>query len=73
MTLRFTDYVSLDWHERADLLRIVESHHGLDDLFAWGRTQSPPVTPTGFVKQDEFTHDVIVPLPNRRWLVYGTT
>jgi hypothetical protein len=73
VTLPFSDYASLSRHEREQLQRIVESHHGLDDVFAWGRAQSPPVSPSGFVKQDEFTHDVIVPFPNDRWVVYGTT
>ena len=73
MTLQFSDYAGLTQNDRADLVRIVETHRGLDDVFAWGRTQSPPVSPTGFVKQDEFTHDVIVPFPNGRWVVYGTT
>jgi hypothetical protein len=55
------------------LARAVVEHRGLDDIFAWGRRQSPAVHPVDVVKQDEFTHDVLVPFPNGRWLVYGTT
>jgi len=55
------------------LARVVAEHRGLDDIFAWGRRQSPAVHPADVVKQDEFTHDVLVPFPNGRWLVYGTT
>jgi hypothetical protein len=40
---------------------------------AWGRTQNPPVHPADVIKQDEFTHDVLVPFSPARWLVYGTT
>jgi hypothetical protein len=29
------------------------------------------VHPANVIKQDEFTHDVLVPLPSDRWLVYG--
>jgi hypothetical protein len=68
-----TDYSSLSPAEDAALVQIVRSHHGLDDIFAWGRQQSPPVHPADVIKQDEFTHDVLVPLPSGRWLVYGTT
>jgi hypothetical protein len=68
-----TDHAGLDAAEHAVLLAMVRGHHGLDDIFAWGRAQSPPVHPADVVKQDEFPHDVLVPLPGGRWLVYGTT
>ena len=69
----FADYANLAEAERADLLSAVAQHHGLDDIFSWGRRQSPAILPADVIKQDEFTHDVLVPLPNARWLVYGTT
>ena len=67
------DHAGLDPTEHAAILAAVRQHPGLDDIFAWGRAQSPPVHPADVVKQDEFTHDVLVPLPSGRWLVYGTT
>lgn len=54
----FTDFAGLSGSEREQLRAIVSQHQGLDDVFAWGRTQSPPVHPADVVKQDEFTHDV---------------
>ena len=51
----------------------VATHEGLDQIFAWGRQQTPPIHPADVVKQDEFTHDVLVPFPNGRWVVYDTT
>jgi hypothetical protein len=71
--IRLVDHADLTPAERADLSATVVQHRGLDDIFAWGREQSPPVAPADVVKQDEFTHDVLVPLPAGRWLVYGTT
>jgi hypothetical protein len=68
-----TDYAGLDPAEHDQIGAIVSAHHGLADIFAWGRTQAPPVYPEDVIKQDEFTHDVLVPLPSGRWLVYGTT
>ena len=68
-----TDYAGVSPAEYAALAEVVRTHHGLDDIFAWGRQQSPPVHPADVIKQDEFTHDVLVPLPSGRWLVYGTT
>jgi hypothetical protein len=69
----FANHAGLQPHEAEELASAVSQHRGLDDIFAWGRQQSPPVHPADVVKQDEFTHDVLVPLPNQRWLVYGTT
>jgi len=71
--LPFADFASLNPAERETLLSAVRQHKGLDDIFAWGRVQSPPVHPVDVIKQDEFTHDVLVPLPSARWLVYATT
>ena len=68
-----TDYAGLDAAEHAQIAAAVRAHHGLDDIFAWGRMQTPPIHPADVIKQDEFTHDVLVPLPSGRWLVYGTT
>jgi hypothetical protein len=72
-SMPFADFAGLSAEEREALARVVAAHHGLDDVFAWGRRQSPPVHPADVIKQDEFTHDVLVPLPQGRWLVYGTT
>jgi hypothetical protein len=67
------DHAGVTAAEREQIEALVQGHRGLDDIFAWGRTQDPPVHPTNVIKQDEFTHDVLVPLPSGRWLVYGTT
>ncbi|HEX6738366.1 MAG TPA: hypothetical protein VF310_08850 [Vicinamibacteria bacterium] len=72
-SIPLADFAGLSAEEREALARIVAAHQGLDDVFAWGRRQSPPVHPADVIKQDEFTHDVLVPLPEGRWLVYGTT
>jgi hypothetical protein len=69
----FSDVANLPAVERDALAAVVARHHGLDQIFAWGRTQSPPIDPADVIQQDEFTHDVLVPLPGDRWLVYGTT
>ena len=69
----FTDYAELSPTEREEVRTGPGKLRGLDDIFVWGRRQTPPVHPTDVIKQDEFTHDVIVPLPKELWLVYGTT
>jgi hypothetical protein len=72
-SIPLADYANLTPAEAEHLARVVAEHRGLDDVVAWGRKQSPPARPVDVIKQDEFTHDVLVPFPNQRWLVYGTT
>ena len=67
------NYGGLSGSALATLSNVVSKHQSLDQIFAWGRSQSPQVVPADVVKQDEFTHDVLVPLPDGNWLVYGTT
>ena len=52
---------------------MLEAQESLDDVFAWGRTQSPPITPEDVVIQDEFSYDALVPFAEQRWVVYATT
>lgn len=67
------DFAGMGPAERDELARVVARHRDLMDVFAWGRALSPAVQPADLVKQDEFTHDVLVPFTKGRWLVYGTT
>ena len=69
----FHNYAGLSESALASLRLVTAAHRGLDQIFAWGRSQTPPVHPADVVKQDEFTHDVLVPLANGTWLIYGTT
>lgn len=69
----FTDFANLSAMERDALVEVVARHDGLDQIVAWGRAQSPPIEPVAVIRQDEFTHDVLMPLAGDRWLVYGTT
>ncbi len=47
----FRDYARLGETERAELASVLAGHRGLDDIFAWGRNQSPPVHPADLIKQ----------------------
>lgn len=73
MPVPFHNVAGVPDAEATEIRRLIAGHRGLDDIFAWGRGQTPPVHPADVVKQDEFTHDVLVPLPTGRWLAYGTT
>jgi hypothetical protein len=45
----------------------------LADVLAWGRAQAPPAPVAEIVTQDEYTHDVVVPLGARDYLSFDTT
>ena len=45
----------------------------LEAVVRWGHAQTPPRGIVDVVVQDEYTHDVVMPLGDRRWLVFETT
>lgn len=45
----------------------------LAEVLTWSRAQRPPHAVTEIVTQDEYTHDVIVPLDERHYLAFDTT
>ena len=54
---------------RAALARVRTLGHLLD----WGRSQVPRVTVEHVVTQDEFTHDVLLPIEPPLWLAFDVT
>ena len=77
------DRIGLGPDDLAALHALVAEHATLEDVLRWGERQTPPVAPSAIVPQDEYTHDVVVPVPEallaagpgdvRRFLVYDTT
>ena len=63
----------LEASELETVRQIVGAHHGLKTVLDWCLSQEPPITETDVVTQDEFTHDLIVPLPSGLYLVYDST
>jgi len=63
------DYVGLSDAERSKLAAQVESERTLAAVL----TRRGAGAVTEIITQDEFTHDVLIPLDARRWLVYDTT
>ncbi len=56
-----------------DLQGMVAGHASLDRVLEWGRTQTPARRVEEIITQDEFTHDVLVPLDNSQYLAYDVT
>ena len=45
----------------------------LGQLLEWGRDLDPPVRVEEIIAQDEYSHDVLVPLPGARYLAFDAT
>ena len=56
-----------------DLQNAVAGHATLERVLEWGRAQTPARRVEEIITQDEFTHDVLVPLNNSQYLAYDVT
>ena len=68
-TVPLIDYVGLPEAERRQLATTIESERTLAAVL----TRRGAGAVTEIITQDEFTHDVLIALDGRRWLVYDTT
>jgi len=71
--LPLTDRAGLTPAQREALLAAVGDCATLGAPLERGRGLDPPLAVDSIVTQDEYTHDVLVPLPGGRWLVLDTT
>lgn len=69
------DYAGLSGPEASALRERVAAQRTLAHVLRWAAAQSPPASVAEIVTQDEYTHDVVLPLdPARRlFLAYDTT
>jgi len=56
-----------------EMRRLLEPMRTLGDLLDWSRQLEPSVPDPVVVTQDEYTHDVLVPINGGRWLDFDTT
>jgi len=56
-----------------ELQLAVQGHASLERILEWARTQAPVRRVEEIVTQDEFTHDVLVPLDPPLYLAYDVT
>jgi hypothetical protein len=67
------DRAGLTEAELRQLEAALVRHASLDRVVAWALAQTPPRMIADVVVQDEYTHDVVVPHEDGRYLVYDTT
>ena len=69
----FTDRSDLLPQEAAALANELRKLKSLQEVVRWGFALSPPSDVADIVVQDEYTHDVVLPWKNGRFLVFDTT
>lgn len=55
------------------LVREVEALGSLERVLGWMQSRGLSLAAMDLVAQDEFCHDLLVPLPDGRWLGIGLT
>ncbi|HEY7544352.1 MAG TPA: hypothetical protein VID27_05700 [Blastocatellia bacterium] len=73
--MRVTNRADLSPGELASIEEEVIGHRSLEDVLRWGLSQPIrlPQVISDVIVQDEYSHDVIVPLQSGLVLVYGAT
>ena len=66
------DAAGIDTRTRGHIEAIVAHQSTLEHVVRWGLASMPPRLVVDVVKQDEFTHDVVMPY-RHVFLVYDTT
>jgi hypothetical protein len=57
-----------------DLARQLAGVTSLEKILAWLQRENRPLDQLDLVAQDEYCHDLLVPLePDPRWIVFGMT
>ena len=69
------DHAALPSDRRDALAARVAAQRTLADVLQWASTHAPPLAVAEIVTQDEYTHDVVLPLDASRslYLAYDTT
>ena len=71
--MEIVDRVGLSPEQLAALRAEIEGHVTLERVVRWGLARSPQRWVEDVVVQDEFTHDVILPIREGLVLVYDAT
>jgi hypothetical protein len=67
------DRAGLTPQQLASLAAELEPLHMLGDVVRWAARRRPPTAIVDVITQDEYTHDVVVPLAAPLHLVFDTT
>lgn len=69
----YTDYVARLQPTHAALAEELTTVHTLEKLLDWLRVRGVNLAGLDMVTQDEYSHDLVVPLGTGEWLAFGMT
>ncbi len=69
----YPDYVQQLAAAEPDLARELTGFTSLEHVLAWMQRRGLPATGLDVVAQDEYCHDLLLPLPDGRWLAFAMT
>lgn len=74
--MHLLNHAHLASDQLSSLEQAISHHQSLNDVLQWGLSEGMCQLPhivAEVIGQDEYTHDVIIPLKNGLVLVYGST
>ncbi len=71
--MEYLDYVRALEAHAPELAAEVAGLASLEGVLGWMARRGLPLGSLDLVAQDEFCHDLLVPLPDGRWLAFGMT
>jgi hypothetical protein len=72
--MEYTADIATLGQDDATLATELAGFHTLENVLNWMKGRGLSLATLDLVTQDEFTHDVLIPLDDRgRWLVFGIT
>lgn len=69
--LEYADHVAVLARCAPELANELGGFHSLEQVLDWLRASNLPFAGLDLVTQDEYSHDLLVPLPGERYLVFG--
>lgn len=73
MPIPLIDRAQLEPTEREQLAAEIADQTTLGDVLEWGLAQKPVRQPEEIVTQDEYTHDVVIPIRPPLYLAYDVS
>lgn len=71
--IEYCDYVARLRRTHAALADELANVHALEKLLDWLRARAVNLATLDMVTQDEYSHDLVIPLGTEQWLVFGMT
>jgi hypothetical protein len=72
--MEYRDYINLLASDHPELARQLAGFNTLENVLTWMKDNTIPLGTLEIVAQDEFCHDVLIPLqPSGPYLVFGSS